>query len=380
MKHHDVIVLGLGGMGSAAAAHLAERGQSVLGLEQFRRAHDLGSSHGGSRIIRQAYFEGADYVPLLLRAYELWDRLTAFHGKVLRLRTGALYVGPPGSDLVLGTVASGRAYDLPVEELEPAEVRTRFPTFALLSDDHIAAYEAAAGIVFPELSVTTHCVVAERHGATLHFDEPVLGWEPKGEGVTVTTARGTYTADRLVVTAGVWAGKLLAGLGLPLQPERVVQFWFVPEERRPFLADRHPVWLWETDEGKRPYGFPIFDGSPKATKVAFFRETTPADPRRVDRVVRDAEVEQMRTALAPRLPGIAAGALQDAKVCLYTTTPDEHFVIGLHPELPQVAIGAGFSGHGFKFVPVVGEILADLVIDGVTPHPIELFDPTRFGA
>lgn len=378
MRRYDAIVVGLGGMGSAAAAHLAERGLSVLGLEQFRRAHDLGSSHGGSRIIRQSYFEGPDYVPLILRAYELWDRLTAFSGRKLRLETGALYVAPAGSDLVADTLASGRAHGLPVEELGPAEVRARFPTFARMADHEVAAYEAVAGIVFPEVSVRTHCVHAERNGATLHFDEAVRGWTARGDGVEVTTARASYAADRLVVTAGPWAGQVLADLGLPLRVERAVQLWLAPAERRPWLADRHPVWIWETETGQRPYGFPLFDASPKAAKVAFFREATPADVRRVDRAVADADVAPMRDALRPRLPQLADAELADANVCLYTTTPDEHFVIGLHPDAPQVAIAAGFSGHGFKFVPVVGEILADLVIDGSTPHPIAQFAPTRF--
>jgi sarcosine oxidase len=372
---YDAVIIGLGGMGSAAAAHLAARGQRVLGLERFGAAHALGSSHGGSRIIRQSYFEDPAYVPLLLRAYELWSELEADSGADLMTLTGGLYFGRPDSVTVSGSVRSSQQWDLPHEVLDATELRRRFPTL-MPSEDEVGLYEHAAGFVRPEATVAAHLSLATQRGADLHFDEPVLEWTTTADGgVRATTAAGTYTAGRLVICPGAWAPELLADLGLPLTVERQVMHWFQPEGGvAPFAPDRHPVWIYEGE--RQLYGFPAIDGPEGGAKVAFFRQGAVTTPEALDREVRPEEVQFIAEDLGRFMPSLPGRSLT-AVACMYTTTPDEHFVIATHPRHEQVTIACGFSGHGFKFVPVVGEILADLATDGTTRHPIGLFDPRR---
>jgi sarcosine oxidase len=368
----DVIVIGLGGMGSAAAAHLAARGQRVLGLERFGAAHDRGSSHGGSRIIRQSYFEDPAYVPLLRRAYELWAELDP----ALLTFTGGLYLGRLATPTVAGSMRAAREWDLPHELLDAAEIRRRFPTMNP-DDDEVGLYETAAGFVRPELTVAAHLRVAAQHGAELHVEEPVLSWSATPGGVRVTTAVGRYTAGRLVICPGAWAPQLLADLGVRLTVERQVQYWFQPTGGvGPFTPDRHPVYIHEDGDGTQIYGFPALDGLDGGAKVAFFRRGAETTPEALDREVHADEIAAMASharRLLPTLPGRFLSAVP----CMYTVTPDHHFVIATHPAHEEVTVACGFSGHGFKFVPVVGEILADLAVDGATRHPIALFDPHR---
>ena len=374
---YDVIVIGLGGMGSAAAAHLAGRGQRVLGLERFGPAHDRGSSHGGSRVIRQSYFEDPAYVPLLLRAYELWRQAEHDSGADLMTLTGGLYFGAPDSPVVSGSIRAAQEWDLPHEVLDADEIRRRFPTFAPAPAD-AGLFEDAAGFVRPEASVAAHLDLAARHGAELHFEEPALSWTATpGGGVVVMTAGGRYEAARLVVCPGAWAPELLADLAIPFAVERQVMYWFRPSGGvEPYLPDRHPVYVHEGADGRQIYGFPAIDGADGGAKVAFFRMGVPTTPSTIDRVVHPAEVDVITAHLRGVLPTLPARLLK-AATCMYTTTRDEHFVIARHPGHEQVVVACGFSGHGFKFVPVVGEILADLAIEGTTAHPITLFDPRR---
>jgi sarcosine oxidase len=371
---YDVVVLGLGGMGSAAAAHLAARGQRVLGLERFGPAHALGSSHGGSRVIRQSYFEDPAYVPLLQRAYQLWEQAERDSGEDLLTLTGGLYFGPPEVQAVAGSLAAAREWDLPHELLDAAEIRRRFPTL-VPADGEVGLYEDAAGFVRPEASVSAHLALAARRGAELRFDEPALAWEATASGVTVTTAAGSYAAERLVVCPGSWAPQLLADLGVPLVVERQVMYWFQPAGGvGPY--ERHPVWIHEQPDGLQAYGFPAIDGPDGGVKTAFFRHGAVTTPETIDRTVHEDEVAFIAGHLrgvAPTLPG----RLVRAAACMYTTTPDEHFVVAVHPRHERVVVACGFSGHGFKFVPVIGEILADLATEGTTRHPIALFDPRR---
>jgi len=377
---YDVIVLGLGGMGSAAAAHLAARGNRVLGLEQFTAPHDRGSSHGHTRVIRQAYFEHPAYVPLLLRAYELWRELEQVTGRQLLLLPGGLMMGAPGSGVVAGSLRSARQYGLPHDELDAREIRRRFPQFQV-ADDTVALFERAAGLVFCERAVGAHLEWAARAGAELRFEEPVLAWRATpGGGVTVTTTKGSYAAAQLIITPGPWAPELLADLGVPLVVERQVLFWFHPPGGvAPFLPERFPVYIWEHPSGATPYGFPAVDGDAGGVKIACYRKTIPepCTPETVDRRIREDDVASMRTAMRGLLP-LLDGPLLKAATCLYTLTPDLNFVIGTHPAHPQVQIAAGFSGHGFKFCSVVGELLADLAISGRTRHDLGLFAPERF--
>jgi len=374
---YDVIVAGLGGMGSAAAYHLAARGERVLGLERYTPAHDRGSSHGQSRIIRLAYSEDPAYVPLVLRAYELWERLESETGEDLMTITGGLMIGPPGTRVFDGSKESAEKYDLPHEILDAAELKRRYPVFEP-TPDTVALFEERAGFLRPEACVKAHLDRAASLGVDLRFEEEILSWEPTRSGVRVETASGGYEAERLVISAGAWAPRLLADLGLPLEVTRQILFWFDPKGGiEPFLSDRFPIFIWEPEDGNSFYSIPAHDGPTGGVKAAFFRaDGKPADPEMIDREVHDEEVEFIRSYLARYVPDLDGDFLY-AKTCMYTNTPDEHFVISTHPNYPQVAIAAGFSGHGYKFCSVVGEILADLVTQGETYHPIDLFSPTR---
>ncbi len=371
---YDVVVVGLGGMGSAAAFHLAARGQRVLGLERHTPAHDKGSSHGGSRITRQSYFEDPAYVPLLLRSYELWEQLARDSGEDVITLTGGLFLGREDSLTVAGSLRASREWGLPHEVLTAAEAQRRFPTFSL-ADDEVALYEAKAGFVRPEATVAAHIALAHRAGADLHFEEPVLSWESTAGGVRVTTARGTYDAGRLVIAPGAWAPQLLADLGVPITVERQVMYWFEPLKGTGAYTD-HPIWIHEDTTGTQVYGFPAIDGPGGGVKTAFFRRGQECTPETIDRVVHEDEVEAMREHVGRVLPGMPTLFL-DAATCMYSNTPDQHFVVAEHPDHENVTVGCGFSGHGFKFVPVVGEVLADLATTGATSHPIALFDPRR---
>ncbi|MFD4544278.1 N-methyl-L-tryptophan oxidase [Streptomyces bauhiniae] len=374
---YDVIVIGLGGMGSAAAHHLSARGARVLGLEKFGPVHNRGSSHGGSRITRQSYFEDPAYVPLLLRAYELYEELERATGRDVSLLRGGAMVGRPDSCTVSGSLRSATQWDLPHELLDAKEIRRRFPTLAP-ADDEVALFEAKAGLLRPENMVAAHLQLATRQGAELRFEEPVVRWEPYRDGVRVHTVENTYTAGQLVICPGAWAPWLLADLGVPITVERQVMYWFQPTGGTgPFEPERHPIYIWENADGVQVYGFPAIDGPERGAKVAFFRKGQHTTPETIDRTVHAHEVRAMADHMAGLIPDLP-GTFLKAATCMYSTTPDEHFVIARHPAHPEsVTVACGFSGHGFKFVPVVGEILADLALAGSTPHPTALFDPAR---
>ena len=376
---YDVIVIGLGGMGSSAAYHLAARGQRVLGLERHTPAHDKGSSHGGSRITRQSYFEDPAYVPLLLRAYELWEKLERDSGSDVMTLTGGLFLGPETSTTFAGSLRASREWGLPHEVLDAAEVRRRFPTFDP-ADDEVALFEPKAGFVRPEDTVSASLALAARAGAQLQFGETVLSWTSTGSGVEVVTSKATYRAGRLVICPGAWAPELLGDLGVPFTVERQVMYWFEPLPGvGPYRADRHPIYIHEDATGEQIYGFPAIDGPERGAKVAFFRRGRVCTPDTIDRQVHDDEIDAMRERAGRLLPTLPTRFLQ-AATCMYTNTPDQHFVLAQHPDHADVTVACGFSGHGFKFVPVVGEVLADLATTGTTEHPIALFDPRRLEA
>lgn len=380
----DVIVLGLGSFGSAVASELAGRGVSVLGLETFGPVHDQGSGHGGSRIIRQSYFEGADYVPLLRSAYDGWRRLEQESGADLVTLCGGLYIGTAELPIFTGARAAAERWQLPHEVLDADGIRERFPTFAP-ADNALALWEQNAGYIRPEAAIRANLDLAAARGAELHFHERVINWRPvTGGGVEVTTGEQTYGADRLVITAGAWAPVLLDDLGLALTVQRQVMYWLQPEftpalGSGAYSDQQQPIFIEESaDRDHQIYGFPMLDGPDGGLKVgihhgSIIRETT-AD--RLDRTVSDAEIAVVTARARQLVPAIGPRPVR-AKVCMYTMTPDEHFVIGTHPGHDQVIMACGFSGHGFKFVPVVGEILADLAQHGATEHPIGMFDPCR---
>jgi sarcosine oxidase len=373
---YDAIVLGLGGMGSAAAAHIAARGKRVLGVEQFTPAHDRGSSHGNSRMIRQAYFEDPAYVPLLLRAYELWADLEKDNAEQLYLRTGGLMVGNMDSELVQGSLRSAREHGLKHEVLNANEMVRRFPATAP-RESEVALFEEPAGVLFPEACVRAHLQRATRFGADLRFETEVASWQTTAAGVTVTTGSGErFDAERLVICAGAWLQQVAAELNLPLRVERNVMHWFQPRSHLDlFSPNRLPVYILDRKQRFMLYGFPDLEYA--GIKAALHHSEIYTTPQELDRTVAPHEVEAVRQALADWLPA-GAGNHLGSSVCMYTLTPDLHFIIGVHPHEPNVIIAGGFSGHGFKFCSVVGEILAELAIEGATFNSIELFSPTRF--
>jgi len=370
MERYDTIVVGLGAMGSAAAFHLARRGQRVVGLEQFTLAHDRGSSHGRSRVTRQAYFENPAYVPLLGRANELWTQLQRDSGRRLMEITGGLMLGPPEGGVVQGTLASARMHGLPHEVLDASEVRRRFPAFSI-QDGTIGVLDKVAGVLFPEDCIRAHAAAAMQAGADLRWQEPLLGWKATGDSVQVKTTRGTYAASTIVLCAGPWMGQLLAELRLPLAVERNVLYWFRPTtDVALFEPGRFPVFLIEYEPGKLFYGFPALGND--GVKVARHHTGVSCSPADIRREIDPDEIREARSILERHLPTVN-GELLSATTCMYTNTPDGHFIIDRHPEHPNVILASPCSGHGFKFASVIGEVLADLTCDGQTQHPIDMF-------
>jgi sarcosine oxidase len=371
---YDVVVLGLGGMGSAAAAHAAARGMRVLGIEQFGPSHAAGSSHGSTRIIRQAYYESPDYVPLLQRAYTLWDALEAQTGETLRARTGGLFVGRADAPVVAGTLESARRWNLAHEVYDAHDLRRRYP-MTTPHDDEIAVYEAVAGAVFPERAVSAQLRMAAFAGAELRFGVCVNAWDAGDDGVTIALDTGErIEAARLAICAGPCFAQAAPDLGIPLRVERNVQFWFAPHDGAAVTPDRLPIWCVERPGQRMFYGFPDFG---EGAKIAHHGSGITADPDAFDRTAADDDIARARDALASFIPS-AAGRFVRADPCMYTLTPDEHFVIGPHPQSARVVLAGGFSGHGFKFAPVVGEIIAALLAGEPPVHNIDLFAPTRF--
>jgi len=383
MEHFDAIVIGTGGMGAAALMHLATRGVRVCGLDRFPPGHDRGSSHGQTRLIRMAYFEHPDYVPLLRRAYELWHELGDLSGRRLLVESGLLMAGPPAGEVVAGALASASIHSLPVERLTSDQAMARWPAFRL-PEDWAAVHEARGGYLFVEECVKACAAEAVRLGARIDHGSAVRGWRSVGSAehgghVVVETESGSYAADRLVVTAGAWAADLLKLPSLPLHVLRKSLFWYRPEaSAHADSTARHlPCFAFDGPTGFF-YGFPALDA--RGVKIAEHTGGTPVtDPLHVDRGIDLHEQAKVEATLAAHLPGIC-GTQTDHSACLYTMSPDGHFVVGLHPHDNKVAIAAGFSGHGFKFASVMGEILADLTLDGKTNHPIGFLSPTRFGA
>lgn len=372
----DVIVVGVGGMGSAAVYHLARRGERVLGLERFDIPHAMGSSHGVTRIIRLAYYEHPSYVPLLRRAYALWRDLQEAAGESLLYITGGVDAGPDGSAIFEGSRRSCELHRLPHEILTSAELRERFPAYQLPPETR-AVFQPDAGFVLPERCIVAHVEAAQALGAEVHGRERVLAWESRPGGVRVETDRGVYEAGRLVLSAGAWAGSLEPTLASLAVPERQVLAWFQPTAAALFRPSRFPVFVLAVDEGHF-YGLPVF-GVPGFKVGRFHHLREQVAPDLIDREAHPRDEDLLR-GFARRYFPEGAGPTMALKVCMFTNSPDEHFIIDVHPRDPRVVIAAGFSGHGFKFCSVVGEILADLATVGATHHDIGLFRLDRFTA
>ncbi|MFM7249765.1 MAG: N-methyl-L-tryptophan oxidase [Planctomycetaceae bacterium] len=378
MPHADVIVIGSGAMGAAAAAALAGRGAAVLALDRFGVPHDRGSSHGATRLIRRAYFEHPDYVPLLHEAYRGWRDLEAASGTRLLVPCGLLLGGLPGSEAVAGALHAAALHRLDVERLPAVEAAARWPEIRL-DDDWIAVWEPGAGYLLVEECIRAFAALARRRGARLEAGVTVQAWRAGPDGVAVETDRGTFHADRLVITPGAWAEHLVRLPRIPFRVLRKSLFWYrpPPAAAAAFSAGRLPCFAFDTPAGFH-YGFPALDAD--GVKIAEHSGgATVADPLSVDRGLDAAEEAGVAAVARARLPRLGHDLVRHA-ACLYTMTPDAHFVIGLHPDAPRVAVAAGFSGHGFKFASAVGPILADLALEGRSHAPIGFLAPGRFDA
>jgi monomeric sarcosine oxidase len=353
-------------MGTAAAWELGKRGERALVLEQFGHVHGFGAHSGKTRVIRHAYSEGADYVPLVLRADDLWVELEAASGQEVLHRVGGLEMSAPGNPHTEQAMRSAEAYNVPFELLEPAEVRRRWPQFKV-PDDWKAIFCPRSGFLAVEPALKALGAQARELGVEIRENEPARDWGATDNGAWAKTDEGTYTADRLIITAGAWSAALLADLDLTLSVKRKTLFWLEVERPERFSPERFPIFITDSP-GTEFYGFPIFEEP--GLKVAVHTGGQPTTADNVDRSVRDDEKQDVLPAAKRVFDGIT-GRVVSSVVCLYTMSPDEDFIVDRHPRWPHVVFGAGFSGHGFKFATAIGEHLVDLAFDSSEkPYPI----------
>jgi sarcosine oxidase len=381
---YDCIVIGVGSMGASTCYYLAQRGLKVLGIEQFDIVHNQGSHGGLSRIIRKAYFEHADYIPLLERAYQNWAKIEAISGQRIFHHTGLLYAGPHGHELLQQVKASADQYKIELEELTAKHAISRFPKLGLPTA-YECLFEPDAGYVRPDVAINAYTQTAQTHGATLHTHEKVLQWNTNESEVIVMTDKGRYKASKLIITAGAWSSGLLPGIATHLHVTRQVLAWFKPKDAALFTADRFPCWLIPNgNQDGAYYGFPVIDehgnGPEAAIKIALHEQGTVVNPDAVDRNITETDLVHL-TQFAQKFLPSSIGPLVHAQVCLYTYSPDGHFIIDKLPGYEdRVVVACGFSGHGFKFASAVGEVLADLAMYGKTVLPIGFLHAGRFSA
>ncbi len=377
-EHFDAIVIGLGGMGSAALYQLAKRGQKALGIEQFAIPHARGSSHGLTRIIRLAYYEDLAYVPLLRRSYALWAELQREFGEQLLYQTGSIDMGPADSEVFRGSLHSCIENDFPHQVYDSPALRARFPAYQM-PPETMALYQPQGGLLVPERCIVAHVSLAQRHGARLHSGERVLGWDIlPDDRVQVRSDQGSYLAEKLIICGGAWMPKLVPALAEKALPERQALIWLQPKRPDLFALQRFPVWNAQVEEG-RYYGLPEFNPSGKTPGMKLGRyhhRAEHCDADSLDRAIHPAD-ENLLRAFAERYFPEGAGTTLELLVCMFTNTADEHFVLDTLPDAPQVSVAAGFSGHGFKMASVVGEIMADLAQQGESSHDITLFRLAR---
>jgi sarcosine oxidase len=374
MTTFDVIVIGLGAMGSAAVASLAARGCRVVGIDRYAPGHDRGSSHGATRIIRLGYFEHPAYVPLLRAAYPLWRELAAKSGLPLVNITGIVEIGAPDSALVTGTLRASRLHGLAHDVLDAAALMRRFPAFRVPSD-YVGVFQPDGGFLRAEPAIRAQLALARDAGAQLRIGEDVVAVEPRGAGVRVVTQGGAVEAGRAIVAAGAWVKSVLPDLPAPIRVTRQVLAWFAPRDRALFAPDRFPVFLLQNADGIF-YGFPD-DGTGSVKVAKHHHADESVDPDRCDRDVSAADEAIIRAVLAAHLPA-ADGRRLAATTCLYTVTPDGDFILDRLPGHEAIIVASPCSGHGFKFAPVIGEILADLAVSGSTSYDISRFKLARF--
>lgn len=381
-KGYDVIVVGLGAMGSATIKSLAAKGTHVLGIDRFDPPHTMGSSHGESRIIRQAYYEGEVYVPLLIRAYQLWKELEEESGQRLFEQTGGLMIGPNGSGVLEGSIRSAQRYHLDFEILDADQVRSLFPAFRMEESER-ALFEPKAGFVRPERTISANLRLAVQQGAEIHTGDQVIAIDYSSASLAIVTRHHRFEADRIVLTGGAWTNDLLPEqLRLPIEPVRTTVHWFAPKDHPlDFIAPTFPVFIREDTDGTETYGLP--PSSPDAIEIKHGfhnRHLVRVNPEDVNRSIMQEDVESISRRTKKWFSNLEDGPSR-SEVCLYSLSPDRHFLLGAQPADPRVVVAGGFSGHGFKFSPVIGEILGQLTVGekpecDISPFSLSRFDST----
>lgn len=378
----DAIVIGVGSMGSAASYYLAKRGYKVLGLEQFDISHEFGSHAGQSRIIRKAYFEHPDYVPLMERAYVNWNQLENETGEQIYFKTGLLYAGNSTNEIIKGVKLAASLYNIRLEQLNSYDTANRFPQFNFPKSFEVL-FEPGAGFLPPERSIQLYAEEAKKNGAVIQSNEKVIDWKKNGSGLLVKTNKNIYHCAKLVITAGAWTGKMIPGIASKIKVTRQFVAWIKTKNDSLFQLNKFPCWMiGDDDKHGCYYGFPLLDtkkfGPPDGLKLAHHFPAQLTDPDNVNRNATEFDIENLKYCLNKYLPGIFDSILH-AKICLYANSPDENFIIDKLPGFEaNVSVACGFSGHGFKFASVVGEILADLAIAGKTDLPIQFLNAKRF--
>lgn len=375
--HPDVIVVGLGAIGSASLYHLAARGVNVLGLDRFNPPHNRGSSHGETRITRLVTGEGDVFVPIVQRSHQLWRELEAATGETLFTQTGVLYLGNKDSALIDRVTGVAQRMHLEHQRLSQPEIEQRFPQFSL-QQETAGLFDPAGGALFPERCIAVQLQLAQHQGAEIHTGERVLAVTPNATGVRVTTDRNDYHAGQVVLTAGPWLPQLVGG-AFPqlLRVYRQVLYWFATEHPADFTPNRFPVFIWGHSADQGFYGFPSFTGD-RTVKVATSQLLTETAPDAVARLVTANEIATMyQTHIAGLIPGLAPQVLRTA-TCLYTVTPDGSFVFDQHPASPHVLLVSACSGHGFKHSAAIGEAVAQRLVAGQTTLDLSSFILSRF--
>lgn len=369
MPDFDIIIIGAGAFGSSTAYYLSKTGKKVLVLDRFKPPHDKGSSHGQTRVIREAYFENPIYVPLLQRSYQLWSNLEMASGKELLIKTGGLMLGKRDSHVVTGTLESARINNLTCELLNEREVKNKFPAFHP-TDQTYGVYEKNAGILFPERCIETYLSLAQGEKTTFNFEEIVTKVEHDSTEITVVTNKSIYTSHKIIISTGSWINELIADLNIPLQVSRQVLFWFKLNnvDTTHYSMPNFPIYIWNTDNNEHFYGFPDLGNG---FKIALHDKGENTDPNKLNREVRIDEISKMKSLI--KLYFNAESTYINSSVCMYTNTPDDDFIIDYHPSNKNIIIASPCSGHGFKFSSVVGELISDMV----TGKPIE-FDLSPF--
>jgi sarcosine oxidase len=370
----DIIVLGLGANGSSALYHLSKTNKKILGIDRFTPPHSFGSSHGESRIIRQAYHESPVYVPFVLEAYNLWDEIEALAGEKLLLKTGGIMLGTEDASVILGAKLSAGSYGIAYDYLNYKDLKQQFPAFKP-SEDTVAVVEKNAGILFPEKCIKAYLTQAQKNGAGVRFNETVLTINPKADYVEIITSKGTYLTEKLIISAGAWTSGLLPGLALPLRVERQVAHWFrnTNPQMQPYaMPDKLPIYIWEFSPGKMFYGFPdLGDG----LKIAHHHDGDTIDPGNLKQDATPDEVATMKNVLDTYFNFNVVHNYSG--VCMFTNTPDADFIVDYHPQNKNIVIASPCSGHGFKFSSLTGKLLGDMALDKKLDFDISPFRIAR---